>query len=322
MALAEKTSVSAGVEVLARDGIFAVGYASSPKEGQLLRLGEGLAPTAAGHVKMGDNVRRVQPITRKGKLDLSVEIDRKILGMSARRAVPFDPPFDVGVVGATIGHAPRLRLGEKALFTVPGEGPIEALRVAPTWGSEKGVAVAFRHAGAIYVGVATGDELAAKGELQKAQGLGAQVGSPAVAVSGERWLAVFADRAAAENPWGLRVVGAKVGESAFAAKSFALPAGGPGGGAISPSLVALGDGAFLLAWTEGPENAHQVRAQVVDGSGEPVGAPLLVSTAGINAGQARGGVDANGKGLLAYFASKDGEYELVATPIACGTGTE
>jgi hypothetical protein len=140
-------------------------------------------------------------------------------------------------------------------------------------------------------------------------------------VSGDAWLAVFADRAG-ESPWGLRVFGAKVGESAFAAKTFALPKGGPGGGAISPSLVGLTGGAFLLAWTEGPENAHIVRAQVLDASGEPMGEPIQVSTAGQNAGQARGAVDSNGKGILAYFASSDGEYHLVAAPIACGKGSE
>ena len=76
------------------------------------------------------------------------------------------------------------------------------------------------------------------------------------------------------------------------------------------------------AWTEGPENAHIVRAQVLAASGEPVGEALDVSTAGQNAGQARGAVDSNGKGILAYFASSDGEYHLVAAPIACGKGTE
>lgn len=319
--LAEKTSLSVGVEVLARDGLVAVGYASSPKEGQLLRLGEGYAPSAAGHLKMGENVRRVQPLVRKGKLELAVEIDKKILGMSSRRSVPFDPPFDIGVVGATIAHAPRLRTGEKELFAVPGEGPIEALRVAPTWGSEKGVAVAFRHAGAVYVGTATGDDLSPKGELQKAQGLGDKVGSPAVAVSDDRWLAVFADRTG-EGPWSLRLIGAKVGDAAFAAKSFTLPKGGPGGSAISPSLVPLGASSFLLAWTEGPEKAHVVRAQVLDSAGEPVGEPLEVSAPGSDAGQARGAVDSNGKGILAYFASSAEEYHLVAAPIACGKGTE
>ena len=315
--VAEKTSIAAGIEVLAQDGMTAVGYASSPKEGQLVRLGEGLAPTPAGRLKMGEPIRRVQPLIHKGKLEMAVEIDKKILGMSSRRSVVHDPPFDIGIAGATLGHALHLRNGEKELFAVPGEGPIEALRVAPTSATEKGVAVAFRHGGAIYVGVATGEELAPKGELQKASGTGEKVGSPAIAVSDDTWLSVFADRTG-EAPWGLRMFGAKVGATAFASKAFALPKGGPGGGVISPSLVSLGSGMFLLTWTEGPDKGHQVRAQVLDSSGEPSGEPFAVSPAGTDAGQARGAVDASGKGVLAYFAAKEEGYRLVAVPLSCG----
>jgi len=315
--VAEKTSIAAGIEVLAQDGLTAIGYASAPKEGQLVRLGEGLAPTAAGKLKMGEPVRRVQPLIHKGKLEMSVEIDKKILGMVSRRSVVHDPPFDIGIVGATLGHAPHLRNGEKELFAVPGEGPIEALRVAPTSGTGKGVAVAFRHAGAVFVGVAAGEDLAPKGDLQKAQGTGDKVGSPAIAVSDDQWLSVFADRTG-DAPWGLRVFGAKVGGTAFTSKPFALPKGGPGGSAISPSLVPLAGGAFLLTWTEGPEKGHQVRAQVLDASGEATGEPFAVSPAGTDAGQARGAVDTNGKGVLAYFAAKDEGYRLVAVPLSCG----
>jgi hypothetical protein len=38
----------------------------------------------------------------------------------------------------------------------------------------------------------------------------------------------------------------------------------------------------------------------------------------VNAGQARGAVDASGKGILAYFSSKEEGYRLVAVPITCG----
>jgi len=88
-------------------------------------------------------------------------------------------------------------------------------------------------------------------------------------------------------------------------------------GAIAPSLVSLGRGAFLLAWTGGPASAHQVRAQVIDGAGVPAGDAFDVSERGANAGQARGAVNEAGRGALVYFAAKDADYELLAAPIVC-----
>jgi hypothetical protein len=294
-------------------GMLAVGYASAPKEGHLVKVGEGLAPTAAGKLTMGEPVRRVQPFVRKGKLELSVEIDKKILGLASRRVAPLDPPIDVGVAGSAIAYAPHLRAGAKDWFTL-GEGPIEGLRVVTT--TDKGVGVAFRHGGAVNVGFASA-ELAPVGELQKAKGVGDKIGAPALAVSEGSWLSAFAERSG-DGPWTLRLFGGKIGGAAFEPKPFTLPKGGPGGSVISPSLIGLAGGAYLLTWTEGPENGRVVRAHVVDTSGDPVGAPLEVSPSGVNAGQARGAVDASGKGILAYFSSKEEGYRLVAVPITCG----
>ncbi|MBK8218873.1 MAG: DUF4339 domain-containing protein [Myxococcales bacterium] len=311
--LAEKTSLGAGVEVLAEGGVLAVGYASSPKEGHLVKVGEGLAPTAAGKLTMGEPVRRVLPFLRKGKLELSVEIDKKILGLSSRRVAPLDPPIDVGVGGSSIAYAPHLRTGAKDLFAV-GEGPVEGLRVVTT--SDKGVGVAFRHSGSVHVGFTSAD-LAPLGEVQKAKGVGDKIGAPALAVSEGTWLSAFAERSG-DGPWTLRLFGGKVGGAAFEPKPFVLPKGGPGGSVISPSLLGLAGGAYLLTWTEGPENGRVVRAHVVDASGDSSGAPIEVSPSGVNAGQARGAVDASGKGILAYFSSKEEGYRLVAVPITCG----
>jgi hypothetical protein len=319
VSLAEKAVVSAGAEVLAKDDVLAVGFAKGPKEGEMIKLGEGLAPSPPIKLRMGDPLRRVQPVFRRGKLELAVEIDRKVSGLSSRRVVAFDPPFDVGVNERGLGYGPHGKGATKDLFALEGDGAVEALRVAPVPG-KKGVAVAFRRSGAVHAGVAEGDDLAPRGTLQKVAGLGAQVGSPTIAVSGDSYLVAFADRATADAPWSLRTFGGKVGSDASAAKTFEVPKGGPGGGVISPSLSPI-DGGFLLVWTEGPENAHQVRAQALDLDGTPSGDPMGISTAGVNAGQGRAAVNAAGQGVVVYFASKESGFELVGAKIACTKGS-
>ncbi len=319
VSLAEKAVVSAGAEVLAKDDVLAVGFAKGPKEGEMIKLGEGLAPSPPVKLRMGDLLRRVQPVLRRGRLELAVEIDRKVSGLSSRRVVAFDPPFDVGVNERGLGYGPHGKGATKDLFALEGEGAVEALRVAPIPG-KKGVAVAFRRSGAVHAGVAEGDELAPRGTLQRVAGLGAQVGSPTIAVSGDSYLVAFADRAAADAPWSLRTFGGKVGADASAAKTFEVPKGGPGGGVISPSLSPI-DGGFLLVWTEGPENAHQVRAQALDLDGNPSGEPMGISTSGVNAGQGRAAVNAAGQGVVVYFASKESGFELMGAKVACTKGS-
>lgn len=312
-----KAVVAAGVEVLAHDETLAVGFASADTVAQVVRLGTNLAPTAAATVTTKDPLRRVQPVLRAGKLEASAEVDAKVGGVASRRVVDFDPPFFIGVSDKGIAEA-REGAAPKELFPLLGEGPVEALRVSHV-GPQRGVALAFRQGGAIYAGVAIGEELSPRGGLEKAAGLG-RTGVPSVAVSGDDWLVVYADRFDAAGPWSLRLIGGKLGGAggASAPKTFELPKAEAGDGAIAPSLVSLGRGAFLLAWTGGPASAHQVRAQVIDGAGVPAGEAFDVSERGANAGQARGAVNAAGRGALVYFAAKDADYELLAAPITCG----
>jgi hypothetical protein len=311
-----KAVVAAGVEVLAREDTLAVGFASAETVAQVVKLGTNLAPTPAATVTAKDPLRRVQPVLRAGKLEASAEVDAKAGAVAARRVVDFDPPFFIGISDKGIAEA-REGAPPKELFPLLGEGPVEALRVSRL-GPQRGVAVAFRQGGAIYAGVAIGEELSPRGGLEKAAGLG-RTGVPSVAVSGDDWLVVYADRFDAAGPWSLRLFGGKLGGAggASAPTTFELPKAEASEGAIAPSLVSLGRGAFLLAWTGGPASAHQVRAQVIDGAGVPAGDAFDVSERGANAGQARGAVNEAGRGALVYFAAKDADYELLAAPIVC-----
>ena len=129
--------------------------------------------------------------------------------------------------------------------------------------------------GAVWLGTADSEgSLAAKGELAQLNGLGPVVGSPAVAISGGKVLAAWADRASSAEPWHLRWTHFAAGEAAAGATDFPTPAGGKGENVISPSIAALPAGRFLLVWTEGPASEHDVRALTVAGDGSVIGGPL------------------------------------------------
>jgi len=63
--------------------------------------------------------------------------------------------------------------------------------------------------------------------------------------------------------------------------------------------------------------SHQVRAQTIAADGTPAGSPLLLSAAGINAGQPQIAVGSDGRGVVAFLAAKGKSYEVHATPVAC-----
>jgi len=106
------------------------------------------------------------------------------------------------------------------------------------------------------------------------------------------------------------------GGASEAPKQLALPEGGLGVQAMSPSLAGLGAGRFVMAWSEGTPS-HQVRAQTLGADGTPAGAPLLLSAAGINAGQPQIAVGNDARGVVAFLAAKGKGYEVHATPVIC-----
>jgi hypothetical protein len=86
---------------------------------------------------------------------------------------------------------------------------------------------------------------------------------------------------------------------------------------MSPAVAGLGKGRFVLAWTEGPVSKHQVRALAIDASGKPLGEPITISPAAVNAGQPAVAVAPDGRGVIAYLGAKGKAYELRAAAIRC-----
>jgi hypothetical protein len=70
-------------------------------------------------------------------------------------------------------------------------------------------------------------------------------------------------------------------------------------------------------WTEGPASGHDVRALTLGPDGAAIGAPLVISNVGVNAGQGQAAVAASGQGVVAFLESSGSGFQVVATPIAC-----
>ncbi len=311
--VAPKALIGSGVEVAAIGGQFALGFAVAPKEATLEVLdATSLASASALHLRSNDPVRRVLALdTSKAAVDSDHKGDK----LQGRRTLRASPPIDVGAMDGGIAWAPHgTEKGVKLWSLADAEAPVEALRGEAL--PNGGFAIAFRQAGAIHFGAFGGNPPAPLGALGHAQGLGPQIGSPAVAVSGDHVMVAWADRVASTDPWGIRYVAFKVGEENVQAKSFSLPPGGLGEQAMSPGLTTLGAGRFLLVWTEGPVSSHQVRG-IAFGESGPVGDAFTASTEGMNAGQGQAAVAEGGRGVVAFLASSGKSFEVRAAPIQC-----
>ena len=308
--------VQSGVEAVAVPGAIALGFAIDPREGRGVTVDPasiGITTTVKARA-LGGDARRMSPVLEKGKLTLVPGVDKKFDKLAGRRVVGTNPAIDIGVAENGLVWAPRDQNSYAKLFTLDGEGPVEAIRGVPL--ASKGIAVAFRRGNAIYVGAAKGDAaLAAEGPLSKITGLG-QVGSPTIATSGDTVLVAWSDRATAQDPWQVRWTKLTVGGAPDAPKQLALPDGGLGTQAMSPSLAGLGAGRFVMAWSEGRPN-HQVRAISLNADGSPSGAAVVLSAAGVDAGQPQIAIGADGRGVIAFLAGRGKAFEVHATPIAC-----
>jgi hypothetical protein len=317
-AIAPRALIASGIEAHALGSGLALGFAATARDAVATSLDpSSLAPTSTVRTRpTGGDARRVTPMLVSGKLTALPDVDRKGDRLGGRRIVAASTLIDVGFADGGIVWAPHGRDSFAKLFGLEGDGAVEALRaIALT--DRKGIAITFRRGNAVNVGVAKGDSvLDSDGELSKISGLG-QVGSPAIAASGDRIIAAWADRTGAGEDWKIRWTKIKIGASTEEATTFTLPEGGLGGQAMSPSIAALGGGRFLLAWTEGPVSNHQVRAITIGADGAPSGSPLAISASGVNAGQPAAVVGSDGRGAVAFLAAKGKALEVQATPISC-----
>ncbi|HEX3771824.1 MAG TPA: hypothetical protein VHV30_13200 [Polyangiaceae bacterium] len=323
--VAPSAIVAAGVEVRTVGDDVALGFAPNDHQATALRLdASSLASTSKVDSQSSDAVRRVVPLaSADGALTIAEDTDREGDALQGRRTIALDPPLEIGAAGGNVVWGRPGAGSSGKLWPLDGDGPVEALRGATDTTQDAPVtAIAFRHAGSIWLGTAVGrDALAPLGALTRAAGTSAGVGSPAIAANGGVVMAAWADRAAATDPWRLRWLTFKAGEAPGEPGTFTPPAGGRGEQAMSPGIAAVPGGRFLLVWTEGPAAHHDVRALTLSHDGQPLGKPLVISAKHVNAGQGNAAFNSAGRGAVAFLESAESPepnaFRVVATPIRC-----
>jgi hypothetical protein len=256
-------------------------------------------------------IRFVVPLALDGKRFV---VDRDDEKLAALRTLDTEPRVAIGVHGSdwvrTQGHSTGVlwpgQAAEKTTDPRIASGPTGHL-------------VTFRRgglSGQVLVGSLAPDG-SARGELQAIEAPGVKlVGTPDGAVSGSAWLVAFAGRASPEEEWRVVLASGKLDGGKPAVRSFTTPPGGAGGSSIAPSVSGLGDGGFVLQWTEGKSAQYQVRVQRLNAELEGVGEPLLVSPKGANAGQ--GTIFARAPRVLSLFVQTTaGHDELWGTSLEC-----
>jgi hypothetical protein len=310
-----------GVEAVSVPGAIALGFAIDPRNGLAVTVDPasiGITTTVKTRA-LGGDARRMSPVLERGKLTLVPGVDKKGDKLQGRRVVATSPPIDLGVAEGSLVWAPHDQNSYAKLVSLEGEGAIDAIRAVPlASASARGIAYTFRRGNAVYVGTAKGDSvLNPEGALARIAGLG-QVGSPAIAVTGDTIIVAWSDRATAQDSWQVRWTKLAVGGAPDAPKQLAMPEGGLGTQAMSPSVAGLGAGRFVIAWSEGTPT-HQVRAVTLNADGSASGSPMALSAAGVNAGQPQVAIGPDGRGVVGFLAAKGKAYEIHATPVACGT---
>lgn len=306
--VAPRAMVASGIEVVAFDSTIALGFAKTATAAVTIELDPTTMSAAGAHeASASDTIKRVTPMP-SGKM--AIDLDGAADAIRGRRRLVGD--YDVGASSGELVWAPHGTSTTKALWKLAGDAQVEATRGAAIDG---GLAIAYRYDGAIWTGLAKGPELTPSAPVHVA-GLGPQVGAPAIAAAGGKVIVAWADRADKSAPWGLRSFVWTEGTEPTA-QPFTPPAGGPGENVMSPSLSALADGSFLLVWTEGPMAQQQVRARVLGSDGTQRGNALLLSGAGVHAGQGHAAVLPDGRGVIAFLAAVGPAFEVHATAIRC-----
>ncbi len=305
--------VALGVEIAERNGNFGLGYAVSEKEGQAVRILDGLTlKLPPDRKRSASPFGRVIPlVAENGRVKAALDGD--IAGVTGHRTATFGTT-DFGMKDGQLVAVKKGSDGITPLAPLEGEAPLEALRVAPN-GDEW--ALAFRRSGKVYYARAKNVDGAPSldGGLKSSEPIGSKVGSPSIAVSKGSLVLVWAEQL--ESGWNLRLL--RSSASGEATTTFMPPAGGPGAPYLSPSVASLGDGRFLLTWTEGQGQSHAVRGITLSETGAALGEPLTLSSADENAGQPQAAVGANGRGVVAFLSGSGKVLDVVLTGVTCGT---
>ena len=241
---------------------------------------------------------------------------REGIELAQARAVTDSVQFLFGVGNAGFsrqlqGQRPEL------VWSLEGNSNVTDPRIATAIGL--GHAVTYRQGGQngrIMLGflTQTGQSFAAPTALTTTASM---LGNPTVAVNAStQTIIVFAGRSSETEPWSLFASRAAWGKAPEPAKLLSLREGGPGGDAISPSMVGMPHGYWMLQWSEGQTGQRQVRVQLLDSELRPLGKAHTVSPQGSNSGQ--GLLWAASTRAVSFFVVSSGKQaELWASALSC-----
>jgi hypothetical protein len=292
------------------DSQVAVGFGASRSKGVGVRVStDTLDVTPAFEEEGKDAVRGVVPLTRSGTLAFFA--DRDDSALRSAHTVDEVPPFTLGVSDA--GFSRVVAGSTSVVWPLPASEKMTEPRSAQL--ADFGYGVTFRRggqAGSVLLGFVASDG-SKKSELAEIPNAPKLLGTPVIAGSAAGALVAFAGRDSAEAPWQLFVSLTKPGAAPSPARALLT---GSGGGAISPTLSALGTDRWLVQWTEGSSGQYHVHVQSFSADLSPVGPSVLVSPKGANAGQgALSGV--SGAALSLFILTTAGHDELWGATLAC-----
>jgi hypothetical protein len=129
-------------------------------------------------------------------------------------------------------------------------------------------------------------------------------------------LLAFAGRNTEDDPWTIFLGKSSYGTIPQTIRPFTLPAGGPGFDAMSPSVVGMPEGRWLIQWSEGQTGQRQIRAQILDANLRPLDKAHTVSPPNSNSGQ--GLLWSDGTRAVSFFVVSTGKQaELWAASLSC-----
>ncbi len=295
-------------------GDVAVGFATAPTAAIGVKVDPASLDLTQEFSRDGErSVLGVVPLVRGKKLDFAVDRDGSPLQNA--HTVDATPPFILGLTKAGVSRA--IGYGEpETIWPGAGDQRITEPRVV----SVKGVghAVTFRRGGRdgeVRVGWLTpdGDK---KTDLVAIKADGPRVGTPNIGANDREVMVAFAARPSDDAPWTVRLAHAALGDAPSSSVEFDVPGGGPGSDVISPAVVGLPGGGWLIQWTEGKAGGRIVRAQTLDAKLQPIGKPATLSPDGRDSGQ--GALWLVGEHALAVFLVRsDSGYELWGAGLDC-----
>ncbi|MGK4001944.1 GYF domain-containing protein [Sorangium sp. So ce1036] len=294
-----------------REGKLVVGYARSSMEA----VGLEIDPAT------GKRSERFSNKEAAAIVSISPVEDRFSVLTAAQRSirspvhVPGPRPFVLGLADGAVVAADSPEAAPSRLWPVQGDEALEAPRALAA--GPAGYAVTFRRERAVWAGWLDAQRRPV-GELARVLGSGGAVGKPSLGWNGRELAVVFADRPA-EGRWEIRAGRAASGSVPGSTEVIPLPTGGPGGDAFAPDIAGLGDGRWLLVWTEGPPGSRAMRAQTLAGSFAPIGDPIALSPPAGNFGQGVLAVSPRTGHVGVVFLSKPAAtYELWGVVLQCG----